>query len=655
MTKSAFCIYPLPNMAFKLRGSMPQVALIILLLGAIVGLGQTGAKHPFGPEDWAALRVAHAVALASDGNWVLYEVNHGADQGPEQSEWWMIHSDGTGRHRVDLPRDFSPWGFTLRGDSLYGSWRTGGKSQFAVFGLRGITEQSVPSITVSLPRGVGTATPSPDGSEFALTFDPRPPDPAGDVRSVEEPEQAAIYVVSADGSRGARWCDRLNHVSEVAWSPDDRSLAVLSSTPKIGFHTVTSFIDVCNREGSRRVAERPTAVGSIAWLDGGKDLAFLSTSTHVLTPDHVWTVPAAGGEPVDRTPALAGSSMQLRSDPQGRVWVSVQRGVRQEVDSFADGVLSPVYKWAAGNVALPIFAPYATRTTSLVFTVNDPKHAPNLATVKSGSLKKITDEGQDDLDATKLADVRPVSWTSKQGIALEGIATFPAGFDPTRHYPFMVFPHSGPEANDTLTFNPMAQVFAAEGYVVLQPEYRGSTGYGSAFMEAIYQHRGDRTFQDVDSATDFAVAQGWADPRHLCIFGWSAGGFVAAWTVTQTHRYRAAIDGAGVTDWSSFIWTSDTVQTDYDERWPDEDPEAFRRFSPVIYAKDITTPLLILHGTRDERIPMYQGLELFQIMAARGKVVRMVTYPGSPHFPVLWQQRLNVLREISNWLTQHNS
>ena len=425
--------------------------------------------------------------------------------------------------------------------------------------------------------------------------------------------------MSADGAKGARWCDNLNRVSETSWSLDGHSLAVLSSTPKIGFHTVTSFIDVCNREGSRRVAERPTAANSITWIDDGKGLAFLSTSTHVLTPDHVWTVPAVGGDAVDCTPTLGGSAIKLTSDPQGRVWVSVERGVRVEVDSFVDGVLTPAYKWVAGNVALPIFTPYARRVISLVFTVDDPMHAPNLATVESGSLKRITDEAQDDLEATTLADVRLVSWTSRQGVALEGIATFPVGFEPTKQYPFFVFPHAGPEANDTLTLNPLAQVFAAEGYVVLQPEYRGSIGYGSAFMEAIYQHRDDRAFQDVDSATDFAVAQGWADPKRLCIFGWSAGGFVTAWTLTQTHRYRAAIEGAGVTDWSSFIWTSDIVQTDYDERWPDEDPAAFRRFSPVAYAKDITTPLLILHGTSDERIPMYQGLELFQILEPLGQ------------------------------------
>jgi dipeptidyl aminopeptidase/acylaminoacyl peptidase len=140
----------------------------------------------------------------------------------------------------------------------------------------------------------------------------------------------------------------------------------------------------------------------------------------------------------------------------------------------------------------------------------------------------------------------------------------------------------------------------------------------------------------------------------LAIFGWSAGGFITSWTVTQTSRYRAAIEGAGVTEWPSFVWTSDTEQIDYDGRWPDESLDAFRRFSPVDHARRVTTPLLILHGSADKRIPTYQGDEFFQILAARGKTVRMVTYPGSPHFPILWQQRLNVMQEVVSWLARYN-
>jgi dipeptidyl aminopeptidase/acylaminoacyl peptidase len=635
---------------------MRRADLFILLLFVIPLADQSAAqvRRSFEPKDWAAMRVAHAIAGSPDAKAILYEVNHGAEQGLTQSEWWLLNRDGGGHSKLDLPKDFSPVGFTLAGDSLYGTWQIGGNSQFAAFELHGLTSPSVPRTIVLLPRGVKSVTPSPDGGLFALTYDPRPPDPLAEVRTVVEPDKTGIYVVRSDGTGGAHWCDGLNHISDLAWSPDSQSLAVISSTPKIGFHTVTSFLDVCSQAASRRVVEIPTAISSIAWVEAEKCLAFLSTSTHVLTPDHVWTVPVSGGKAVDRTPALAGSAMQLAADPQGKVWVTVENGVQQEVDSFSDGVLKPEYKWPEGNVGLPVFSPYASRSTTLAFTVDDPKHTSNVALFESGTLRRITEEGQDALDAIALADVHSVHWTSKEGIALEGIATFPVNFQQGKRYPFLVLPHGGPEANDRLAFDPLAQIFAARGYIVLQPEYRGSTGYGSAFLEAIYQHFGDSAYQDVDSATDFAIAQGWADPNRLAIFGWSAGGFMTAWTVSQTDRYKAAIEGAGITEWGSFLWTSDLVQTDYDERWPEEVPDAFRRFSAVDFADKVRTPLLILHGAADLRVPTYEGLEFFQILAARGKTVKMVTYPGSPHFPVLWQQRLDLAAQVCAWLAEHN-
>jgi len=169
-----------------------------------------------------------------------------------------------------------------------------------------------------------------------------------------------------------------------------------------------------------------------------------------------------------------------------------------------------------------------------------------------------------------------------------------------------------------------------------------------------YQHFGDRAYRDVDSATDFAIAQSWADPGRLTMFGWSAGGFMTAWSVTQTHRYRAAIEGAGITDWLSFLWTSDVQQIDYDTRWPDKDPDAFLMFSAVMHSEGVVTPLLILHGAADQRVPAYQGRELFEVLAARGKTTRMVTYPGSPHFPTVWEQRQDVFREIAAWLARYN-
>lgn len=129
---------------------------------------------------------------------------------------------------------------------------------------------------------------------------------------------------------------------------------------------------------------------------------------------------------------------------------------------------------------------------------------------------------------------------------------------------------------------------------------------------------------------------------------------MTSWTVTQTHRYKAAIEGAGITDWLTFMWTSDVQQIDYDARWPEKDPNAFLSFSAAMHAEDVTTPLLILHGAADERVPTYQGREYFEVLAARGKTTRMVTYPGAPHFPTVWEQRQDVFREIAAWLARYN-
>lgn len=621
------------------------------------------AKHSFGGKDFASLRSAEAMAVSPDGV-ILYVVTFGGDTGPTHKEWWTIAPDGTHATKLDLPEGFSPIGFTREGHSLYGAWKINNLPELAVFALQNGKAGAVPSAVALLPRGIDSALPNPQGTQYAIVADPRPPDPLDSVRHVQEPDEASIYVVQADGTGGRWWCSDLKHVSAgvegggegaLAWGADGQSLAALSVLPRIGHHNVGTDINVCSASGARHVTRVPNSVAGIAWAGGGRDIAFLSTKTAVLTPEHVWTVSAAGGDAEDRTPNLEGTAIALAGNVRGQAWVVVERGVRNEIDEYADGTLKPVYRWPDGVLAAPpVGSLYSGTSAQIALTVGDPEHTRNVAVPDADHLRKITHEGDSQLAFIDLGPVRDVHWKSKEGIDLEGIATFPAGYVEGRKYKFLVLPHGGPEANDEMSLDPLARIVAGLGYVVLQPEYRGSTGYGSDFTAAIYQHFGDRAYRDVDSATDYAIAQGWADPNRLAIFGWSAGGFMTSWTVTQTGRYKAAIEGAGITDWGPFLWTSDIPQTDYDGRWTDEDPDAFRKFSAVDFAKNVTTPLLILHGEADRRVPTFQGMEFFQILAARGKTVRMVTYPGSPHFPNLWEQRLNIVQELSDWLAKYN-
>ena len=636
-------------------------------LSAMLALGQAKATHgPFTPKDWMSLRSARAAAVSGSGT-ILYAVTYGAEKGPMHTDWWTIGGDGNNAKKLEVPDGFRPSGFTRDGQGLYGGWKVNDRQQFAVFALKDGKIASAPMTIVVLPRGVGSASPSPDGKRFAMTADPREPDAKDNMRHVQEPEETSLYVVNADGTGGAWWCKDLKYISgtitvgggasAAAWSADSNALAVLSQVPRIGHHEVGSTIDVCSASGTKHVTDVANAVNGIAWANGGKDLAFLSTKSLVLTPEHVWTVSAAGGTAEDRTPDLNATAVQLAGDVRGRVWVSVDRGVRSEVDEFRDGTLKTAYQWPDGIVrGTPVESEYANASAAgqMAFTVGDPTHMSNVAVADGDHLRRITHEGDDQLAAIELGPVQVVQWKSKGGTALEGIATFPAGYEKGKKYPFLVLPHGGPEANDALVFDAFSRNVAGLGYVVLQPQYRGSTGYGADFLAAIYQHFGDRAYEDVDSATDYAIAQGWADPNRLAIFGWSAGGFMTSWTVTQTNRYKAAIEGAGITDWGPFLWTSDISQVDYDARWTDENPDAFSKFSAVYFANKVTTPLLILHGEADQRVPTFQGTEYFQLLAARGKTVRMVTYPGSPHFPVLWEQRLDVMKELTDWLTKYN-
>jgi dipeptidyl aminopeptidase/acylaminoacyl peptidase len=620
---------------------------------------QPASKHAFTEEDWSTLRSAAPHAISADGQTILYAVGHGASKGPTQYEWWTIRPDGTHAQKLDLPADFHPAGFTRDGSALYGTFKINNKMQLAMFALKGLSSSATPRTAVFLPNGIEAAKASPDGARYAILANPRPHDPEEGVHTVVEPNETSLYVVNADGTNGQWWCPALKMIGgnpeSLAWSTDSISLAVLSSTPNLGYHSIHSFVDICSATDARRVTEVPDSAQTIGWIDGSREIAFIGTTNHVLTPEHVWTVPAAGGVAVDRTPDLDATAVALKSDPHGRVWVQVNRGVRTEIDEFGDNRLARRYEWPDGFVnTLPVLSEYAGSTEQTVFGVDDPMHTTNLAVPGASGLRRITQEGDDEIAKLDLGTMQTVHWTSKEGIPLEGIVTFPPGYTKGNQYPFLVLPHGGPEASDLLGLDPLCQIIAGMGYVVLQPEYRGSTGYGAKFLEAIYQHFGDRAFHDVDSATDYAIAQGWADPKRLAIFGWSAGGFMTSWTVTQTNRYRAAVEGAGITDWASFIWTSDIQQFDYDDRWTDEDREPFRKFSAVDFAYKVTTPLLILHGANDHRVPTFQGLEFYAILAARGKAVRMVEYPGSPHFPTLWEQRIDVFREISEWLKRYN-
>jgi dipeptidyl aminopeptidase/acylaminoacyl peptidase len=624
------------------------------IAGAVVFCGLSTApllaadQRPFASGDFTSLHAAMPVAISPDGKAILFGVHFFDEKGPAKDEWHTVPAAGGDAIKLDLPEKFTPAGFT-RHEALFGEYRIDDQTQLAIVPIT----SGKPTVIFTLPRGSHAAAISPDGEKIAVLSDARAKD-KHEQHTVVENDEASLYVFNLHSHDGAWWCQELRSISDFAWSKDSSRLAVVTQLPKLGNHDAHSRLNICGADGSRQLADVPTATAGVAWSADEAELVFASTKAPTLTAEHVWTVAISGGTPVDRTPDLDGTATTVKFH-HGGVLVEVHRGVHTEIDSFADGKLTAKLRWPNGiTVGMPAANPFPDTPDVLTVGVGDPVHSNNVAIVRDGQLQKITSEGDAQLADIILGETKVVHWTSKEGVKLEGIATFPPGYTSGKRYPFLVFPHGGPEANDELGLDPIAKYIAGKNYVVLQPEYRGSTGYGTTHLAAIYQHFGDRAYRDVDSGTDFAIAQGWADPARLTIFGWSAGGFMTSWTVTQTQRYKAAIEGAGITDWLSFIPTSDTWQTDYDARLQEKDPSPMLKFSAVMFADKVTTPLLILHGSADVRVPTFQGSEFYALLKERGKKVRMVTYPGSPHFPRLAEQRRDVLDEVGSWLDQYN-
>src|SRR5215469_5174359 len=340
-----------------LFGSRFRVALLLTTLVASQQIiAQGPPPHPPTADDVVTLPEARAVAVSPDGNTVLYVVEHFDLSGPAKNEWHTISSADTRDQKLNVPETFNPTGFMPDGASLFGTYRVGGSRSLAIVPLTDLARRASgdsvkPSRILSISSDMHAPVISPDGKRFAVLADPQAKDTLASVRMVVENGEQGVYVLGVDGSDGGWWCPSLNHIGQVSWTPDGSRLAIVSGTPHYGHHEVRSTIDLCGRDGVKHVADVAAPTSGLAWTGAGRTIVFASTTTDVLTPDHVWSVSVDGGQPVDKTPHLAGSAVGVSADPHGNVWVEMHKGVVVEIDRLRDGRLTPAYRWPDGIVA----------------------------------------------------------------------------------------------------------------------------------------------------------------------------------------------------------------------------------------------------------------------------------------------------------------
>src|SRR5204863_6912793 len=244
-----------------------------------------------------------------------------------------------------------------------------------------------------------------------------------------------------------------------------------------------------------------------------------------------------------------------------------------------------------------------------VFTTSVSDFVPRILTDVSAQYKDY-----------RLATREVVQWKSSDGATIEGILIKPADYDSARKYPLLVVIHGGPTGADTPVLTPdryyPIEQFAAKGALILKPNYRGSAGYGEKFRSLNVRNLGLGDYQDVISGVDHLIDRGMVDRNRVGAMGWSQGGYISAFITCYSDRFKAVSVGAGISDWMTYYVNTDIrpFTRQYLGSTPWEDPEIYRKTSPITYVSRARTPTLIQHGDQDKRVPPPNAYELYQAL-----------------------------------------
>ncbi len=272
-------------------------------------------------------------------------------------------------------------------------------------------------------------------------------------------------------------------------------------------------------------------------------------------------------------------------------------------------------------------------------------------------LRRVTEVNDDVLGAIRLGTVEEIRYESEPGVEIQGWVVKPPDFEAGRRYPLILSIHGGPHSMYDVGFSTMFQHWAANGYIVLYTNPRGSTGYGEAFGNAIDNDYPGNDYHDLMAGVDAVIERGWADPDNLFVQGCSGGGILSAWVIGHTDRFAAAAVRCPITNWISFVGTVDgPYWYNWFEDYPWQDPSEHLRRSPLMYADDVTTPTLLMTGVNDLRTPIPQTEEFYQALKMERVPTVMIRmnreWHGTGSRPSNWMRtQLYLMEWFEQWMT----
>ena len=592
---------------------------------------------------------------------------------PEKSEMntqvFLAHADGA--HRLQLTygeKSANSAEFSADGQAvLFASERTGKRNIFRIAVDGGEAE----SLT-DWKGTLGAFHVSPNGKRIAFTATPDRPEIENakkmklDFRVVDEdPANQALYVIPVEEDvEGRRPVKKLASgpftVGAFNWSPDSRSIAFETRpSPDADLALKADLSEVDVESGTVHVIANTEATeAGPHYSPDGRYLAYVRTVAKPVPPARIVLRTRADGRERE-LPATPDEQPNLEgwSGDSNRLYFTEWKGTRVVLYAMpVDGPPQPVFvpKGTMGSLRLNArgtFAGVALQSSSEpVEAYALDLQAPQPVRVSAANVN---------LPKPPLGETSVVHWKNG-GEDLEGLLTLPVGYEKGKKYPLILNIHGGPSGAFGETFigasglYPIAS-FAAHGYAVLRVNPRGSVGYGNKFRAENINDWGGGDYRDLMSGVDHVIAMGVADPNRLAVMGWSYGGYMTNWVITQTTRFKAAATGAGLSNMISMWGTNDipTLIDDYFSGPPMDQTDRYLKQSPLYYVKNVTTPTLILHGEIDPRVPTGQGYEMYNALKRRGVETSMVVYPRTQHGPQEPKFILDIMQRHLDWVAKH--
>jgi len=500
---------------------------------------------------------------------------------------------------------------------------------------------------------------SPDGSTIALLWiagATRVPSPveavtadAGVVDSKIYEQRLALVNLNTHEVRPISPANM--YVYEFDWSPNSKSLAYLAA-PGAGDDNwyIAEVYAIDAQSGAvRKILKPDMQVANVRWSPDGQNIAFIGglMSDEGSTGGDIYAVGSAGGAARDLTPNRHSSPNWFRWMPSSKqILFTESLGGQMAVSTLdiASGSVETLWKGAES------FSFSGDPNLSAVVRSSWSK-PPEVWAGRPGDWKQITHSN--DAARPEWGEVKSLEWKS-DNFDVQGWLMLPDHFDPSKHYPMVVMVHGGPAA-ETRPGWPRPglplQLLSAQGYFVFMPNPRGSYGRGEEFTRANVRDFGYGDLRDILAGVDAVEKSYPVDDRRVGIAGWSYGGYMTMWTVTQTHRFRAAFAGAGIANWQSYYGENaiDQWMIPYFGASVYDDPTIYAKSSPITYIKNVKTPTLVVVGERDGECPPPQSYEFWHALKTFGVKTEFVLYPGEGHAFRKPEDSRDVFERLLKW------